>query len=205
MAKENYYRTGQVAKFLGISRYKVNALAEAGRIESELRNGMRYFPEREVERLRKVGVPEIPSHIESEPDDEQEEMPAESDEPEDGARRPARTQHPATELYATPSPELVKSQEERLKSEETLRALRNKAESKKFEKDIRDADRAEKADWIEQNKKRQKEERKRADLAYAMSKGPRNARCTATSTVKSKIYWTRLNWGKTHARRLMES
>jgi excisionase family DNA binding protein len=68
---EAYYRTGQVAKLLKVSSYHVRRLCETGLIEAEFSGQQWKVPAREVERLRKQGVPPLPQLSE----DEGEEVP----------------------------------------------------------------------------------------------------------------------------------
>ena len=63
---EVYYRTGQVAKLLKVSSYHVRQLCESGLIEAEFTGQQWKIPAREVERLRKQGVPPLPQLSEDE-------------------------------------------------------------------------------------------------------------------------------------------
>lgn len=58
---ETAYRTGQVARMLSASPYHIRRLCEAGMVEAELTDGRRWrIPSREVERLKRDGLPPIP-------------------------------------------------------------------------------------------------------------------------------------------------
>ena len=58
---ETCYRTGQAAKLLSRSSYEIRRLCEAGLIDADYSGKQWRIPAAEVERLRKDGVPEIPS------------------------------------------------------------------------------------------------------------------------------------------------
>jgi hypothetical protein len=63
-----YYRSGQTARVWAISPHLVRRLCEARLIDAERTDGGQWkIPHSEVERIKKEGVPEIPSSIE--PDD----------------------------------------------------------------------------------------------------------------------------------------
>jgi hypothetical protein len=63
-----YYRSGQAARVWAISPHLVRRLCEAGLIKAERTSGGQWkIPHSEVERIKKEGLPEIPSSIE--PDD----------------------------------------------------------------------------------------------------------------------------------------
>jgi len=63
-----YYRSGQAARVWAISPHLVRRLCEAGLIAAERSDGGQWkIPHSEVERIKKEGLPEIPSSIE--PDD----------------------------------------------------------------------------------------------------------------------------------------
>ena len=57
---EAYYRTGQVSKLLKVSSYHIRRLCETGLIEAEFTGQQWKIPAREVDRLRKQGVPPLP-------------------------------------------------------------------------------------------------------------------------------------------------
>src|SRR6266849_862210 len=67
------YRSGQAAKMWGISAHLVRRLCEAGLIETERTVGGQWkIPHSEIERIKKEGVPEIPSSIEPDQDEREE-------------------------------------------------------------------------------------------------------------------------------------
>ena len=58
---DNFYRSGQAAKQLGVSSYHVRRLCEVGEITAELTTGQQWrIPGSEIARLRREGVPDIP-------------------------------------------------------------------------------------------------------------------------------------------------
>jgi hypothetical protein len=64
MKRNGYYRSGQAARVWAISSHLVRRLCAAGLIEAERTNsGQWKIPHSEVERIKKEGIPEIPSSI----------------------------------------------------------------------------------------------------------------------------------------------
>jgi excisionase family DNA binding protein len=61
-----YYRTGQAAKVLGLSSYQLRRLAECGLIDADFTGNQWRISSREVERLHKEGVPEVPAGVDAE-------------------------------------------------------------------------------------------------------------------------------------------
>jgi hypothetical protein len=125
---DGWYRTGAVAKLLGVSQYRIRELARAGLIESELRRNYRYIPGREVERLKREGLPPMPGSADID------EAHGPEQQPTHGTTRPART-HLTEALYAEPSDQLAKSKEKLIRLEHT-------AEAKRLKREIREIDRA---------------------------------------------------------------
>ena len=69
-----YYRSGQAARVWAISPHLVRRLCEAGLIDAERTGGGQWkIPHFEVERIKKEGLPEIPSSIETDDGKYQEE------------------------------------------------------------------------------------------------------------------------------------
>jgi Helix-turn-helix domain len=69
-----YYRSGQAARVWGISPHLVRRLCEAGLIDAERTGGGQWkIPHAEVERIKNEGLPEIPSSIESDDGESDEE------------------------------------------------------------------------------------------------------------------------------------
>jgi len=124
---DGWYRTGAVAKLLGVSQYRIRELARAGLIESELRRNYRYIPGREVERLKREGLPPMPASADIDGAHGPEQQPSH------GTTRPARTRL-TEELYAEPSDRLAKSKE-------TVIRLEHAAEAKRLRRDMRESDR----------------------------------------------------------------
>ena len=131
--KENWYRTGAVAKTLGTSPHKIRELARAGLIESQARNGYRYIPGREVERLQNEGLPAMPANTAVDEPDENEGQEADRQQRPDG--RPAARSRLTQDLYAEPSRQLAKSKEKVIRLEHTV-------EAKKLQQQSREIDRA---------------------------------------------------------------
>jgi hypothetical protein len=123
-ANENWYRTGAVAKMLGTSQHRIRELARAGVIGSEVRNGYRYIPATEVERLRKEGIPPMPANMEPEPANDAVQ-----------SANPPRPARGTPELYAEPSRQLAQSKEKLIR-------LEHEAQGKRIQKEIREMDRA---------------------------------------------------------------
>ena len=65
--KQNFYRTGQAGKQLGISSYRIRQLCESGLIpDAELTEGGQWLvPASEVEKLSKEGVPPTPKTVDT--------------------------------------------------------------------------------------------------------------------------------------------
>lgn len=102
-----YYRSGQAARVWGISSHLVRRLCEAGLIEAEQTDGGQWkIPRFEVDRINKEGIPEIPSPIESDKTEEEEEGPK------------------SNGLLAPPSGEVVTSAEEVVVAENQLKKLK---------------------------------------------------------------------------------
>jgi hypothetical protein len=130
--KENWYRTGAAAKLLGTSPHRIRELARAGLIESQLRNGYRYIPAHEVERLQKEGVPPMPASADLESEDTQD-----PDHQAEGPPRPTRGRL-AQELYGEPSRQLARSKEKVIQLQHTVEAQRLKHESREIESQTRE-------------------------------------------------------------------
>jgi excisionase family DNA binding protein len=56
-----WYRTGQVAKALGVSSYTIRRLADSGLIEASYTGNQWRIPASEVDRLLKEGIPDLPA------------------------------------------------------------------------------------------------------------------------------------------------
>jgi hypothetical protein len=99
MAKQNFYRVGQVGKQLGLSSYKIRRLAESGLIpDAEFSGSQWHIPVAAVERMKKEGVPPLPKVV-----DTDHEGGSPSANPKDRA---------PTTLLAEPSDEMVRAAEE---------------------------------------------------------------------------------------------
>jgi excisionase family DNA binding protein len=105
---EASYRTGQVAKMLGLSSYQVRRLAETGMIDTEYSGKQWRVPAAEVDRLLKEGIPEIPANG----------TRAENPTP----AKPSNSQ-PSNGLLAPPSDVVVNAAEEVVVLENEVRSL----------------------------------------------------------------------------------
>lgn len=161
--KTNWYRTGTVAKQLGTSAHKVRELARAGLIESQLRNGYRYIPGGEVERLKKEGLPPMPANLEPDSSD--------ADQRADGPPRPIRSRL-VQELYADPSPQLARAKEKVIEQELAL-------ESKRIQQESRELDRQAKEE--RRRLREQREEERQATQVQAWRDGYLHDACRKVS------------------------
>lgn len=127
--KENWYRTGAAARQLNTSQHTIRELAKAGLIESQMRNGYRYIPAREIERLLSEGLPPTPANADLESTDEGSEAP-------DAPTRP-RTRA-TQELYAEPSRQLARSKEKVLLMENEVETKRLQRQSRAFDRTARE-------------------------------------------------------------------
>jgi excisionase family DNA binding protein len=126
---DNFYRSGQAAKQLGVSSYHLRRLCEVGEINAELTAGQQWrIPASEIVRLRREGIPDIP--VESD-DGEDATYTSSEGEPED----------PPDGLLAAPSAELIEAAEEVKIVENRLRKRRVERESEEVEDWFRDRDR----------------------------------------------------------------
>jgi hypothetical protein len=130
--KENWYRTGAAAKLLTTSPYKIRELFRAGLIPSELRNGYRYISARELDRLKREGLPPMPASADLD-SEEGRDGSLESDSPP----RPTRSRL-AGELYGDPSRKLVASKEGVIRLQHSVEAKRLKEESRQMDRAARE-------------------------------------------------------------------
>jgi hypothetical protein len=109
-----YYRIGQAAARLGRSKYHMRRLAEEDLIRYKTtRTGQLLFPDSEIERLEKAGVPPVPAT--AEPEDAEE---------FDDERIADREPFPKDELLAAPSRRVISSAEKVLASRHKLEKMR---------------------------------------------------------------------------------
>ena len=128
---ESYFRSGQVAKQLGVSSYHVRRLCEVGEINADLTAGQQWrIPQSEVARLRREGIPDIP--VES--DDGPDESPSASCREEDPGEPPAG-------LLAAPSDEVIGAAEEVKIVESRLQKRRLEKQAEELEDWFRDRNR----------------------------------------------------------------
>lgn len=129
--RTQWFRTGAAARMLGTSRHTILALAKAGLIESEIRNGYRYIPDYEIERLQKEGLPPVPTAVEVE-----DHGPTHVDESPSGRgdTRPFQRSRLAQELYREPSARLARAKENLIEQQIALEAKRLRQESAELER-----------------------------------------------------------------------
>jgi DNA-binding transcriptional MerR regulator len=125
--KENWYRTGAAARQLNTSQHTIRELAKAGLIETQMRNGYRYIPAREIERLLSEGLPPTPANADLEGTDDQQ-----SDSP------PRTRSRGVQELYAEPSRQLARSKEKVLVMENEVEAKRLQNQSRQLDRNARE-------------------------------------------------------------------
>ena len=146
---ESHFRSGQVAKQLGVSSYHVRRLCEVGEINADLTAGQQWrIPASEIARLRREGIPDVP--VESE------------DGEEDSTRtsyREADPGEPPEGLLASPSEELIGAAEE-------VKIVENRLKKRRIEKDAEEVE-----DWFRDRNRRQAAleaaERQKAEAAQA--------------------------------------
>jgi len=138
-----FLRTGQAAKELGVSSHHIRRLCESGEVAAELTRGQQWkIPLSEVERLKKQGVPPIPSDVhQSEAEDE-----------------PPATEAPP-DLYAEPSGELIEAAEQ-------VKIVENQLRRRQLERDAEEVE-----DWFrdrqDQQAAKEKAARREAEGARA--------------------------------------
>jgi len=147
---ESYYRTGQVAKQLGVSSYHVRRLCEAGEIAAEITNGQQWkIPASEVARLRREGLPEIPLELKDED--------AQFRDTPDARTRPPNDVPEG--LLAAPSAEVIGAAEE-------VKVAESRLQKRRIEKEAEEVE-----DWFRDRERRQADlaaaERQRAEQAEA--------------------------------------
>ena len=169
---ESYFRSGQVAKQLGVSSYHVRRLCEVGEINADLTAGQQWrIPQSEVARLRREGIPDIP--VES--DDGPDESPSASCREEDPDEPPAG-------LLAAPSDEVIGAAEEVKIVESRLQKRRLEKQAEELEDWFRDRNRRQAAQETAERQKAegaQAEQRRRkwldAWIQYALNSRPYDA------------------------------
>ncbi|MGA2186752.1 MAG: helix-turn-helix domain-containing protein [Bryobacteraceae bacterium] len=169
---ESYFRTGQAAKQLGVSSYRIRRLCEAGEITAEITDGQQYkIPASEIVRLQREGLPEVPVELDDNPDDFQ------------------GTPHSGTDsgdvpdgLLAAPSAELIGAAEEVKIVESRLQKRRIEKEAEEVEDWFRDRDRRQAALQAAERRKAeaaQAEQRRRkwidSWIQYALNSRPYDA------------------------------
>jgi hypothetical protein len=148
MAKQNFYRVGQVGKELGLSSYKIRRLAESGLIPDAEFSGVQWhIPVAAVERMKREGVPALPKIIDT--DNEGESPTANPKE-----RAP-------TTLLAEPSSEMIAAAEEAEISSRELTVAKNNLERKRVRREESEID-----DYFENKAKRLQEEEEQQYRRY---------------------------------------
>jgi hypothetical protein len=140
---ESCYRTGQIARLLHVSSFRIRRLAETGLIEADYSGKQWRIPGRELERLQKEGVPEIPANT------------GESQSPP--PRPKSASGHPG--LLGAPSPDLIKSAETVLATENLVKKLKLEQELAQTQEwfDKRQQEEAERLAEVEQARREQQE------------------------------------------------
>jgi hypothetical protein len=159
---EGNFTTGQAALALGISSYKVRTLCEAGLIDAELTGTGRWkIPQRELAHLQRHGIPEIPREPvdSSDVEADDEETPQSTN-----GTRPA----PKAALYGPPSKQLIASKEKVVR-------LRNKAEAQDLERQIRQANRADREEQQQRAEARRRKQWIERCLDYSVSRVPKGS------------------------------
>src|ERR1035437_5852776 len=120
---ESYFRSGQVAKQLGVSSYHVRRLCEVGEINADLTAGQQWrIPASEIARLRREGIPDVP--VES-GDGDDDAIYTSSPETDPG--------EPPEGLLAAPSDELIEAAEDVKIVESRLKKRRVEKEAEEGE------------------------------------------------------------------------
>ena len=176
---ESCFRTGQLARVLGVSSYQIRRLAETGLIEAEYSGKQWRIPARELERLQRDGVPEIPANTGA------------TQSPPTRPKSPSG--HPA--LFAEPSEQVIEAAEEVVVLENEVKGLglrRQKEEAldwfreREAEKEERLAaqDQAELERAEAERRRQARAERDSRWLEYALNSVPHEAR----SEVETELY-----------------
>ena len=169
---EGTFSTGQAALALGISSYKVRTLCAAGAIDGELTGTGRWrIPARELRRLQKHGIPEVPR----EPADSSD-VKADDEEAPQSVNGTGPAPKPA--LYGPPSKGLVASREKVVR-------LRNKAEAQDLQRQIHQADRADHEEQQQRAAARRREQWLERWLDHASSRVPKGSGLHAD--IRSKV------------------
>ena len=128
---EGYYRTGAAAKELNISTYHLRKLAESGSIEADYTGRQWRFPESEINRLKREGIPPIPTTAE----------------PEHHNPQPAgrNTNGHRSEELAEEDPEVVESAA-------AVKVKENRVKNRKLDRDLEETE-----DWFRERDEREAE------------------------------------------------
>ena len=146
---ESFYRSGQVAKQLGVSSYHIRRLCEVGAITAEITAGQQWrIPGSEISRLRKEGIPDVP--VES----------------EDGEDDSTRTSYDETDPDEPPEGLLAAPSEELIEAAEEVKIVESRLKKRRIEKDAEEVE-----DWFRDRNRRQAAleaaERQKAEAAQA--------------------------------------
>src|ERR1039458_7133477 len=130
---ESFYRSGQVAKQLGVSSYHIRRLCEVGAITAEITAGQQWrIPGSEIARLRKEGIPDVP--VES----------------EDGEDDSTRTSYDETDPDEPPEGLLAAPSEELIEAAEEVKIVESRLKKRRIEKDAEEVE-----DWFRDRNRRQ--------------------------------------------------
>jgi hypothetical protein len=197
-----YYRSGQAARLWGISSHLVRRLCEAGQIEAELTDGGQWkIPHSEVERIRKEGIPEIPSSIEQDGVEDEEEAAVDIS--------------PGGHLLAPPSDLVVTSAEEVIVAENRLKKLRIDKDTEETRDWFRERQRVdEETEYREQQTELERAARVQADhdrvvwqdswLAIALLSLPREAPAEFRLVIRQTVADALDSLGPRHSRQVIE-
>jgi hypothetical protein len=119
--KQNFYSTGQAAKLLEVSSYRIRRLCETGVFPgAEYTEGKQWLiPAAEAEKMKRDGVPPTPRTVDTDTDTE----------------RPRKDTVSTTTLLAAPSAAMVGAAEEAEISGRQLTVAKNKLEQNRVAKE----------------------------------------------------------------------
>src|SRR5713101_2463651 len=152
MSEESYLRTGQVAKRLGRSSYEIRRLLECGLIQGEYTGNQWRILVKEVDRVEREGVPDVPVSL-RQPEDE-------PDDWEDPGENPSQP--------APPSQEVIAAADDVMIEQARVQTARHRLERRRIERDL-----AETEDFFSEREARERE-RKTADQLKAQAAAAEN-------------------------------
>jgi excisionase family DNA binding protein len=146
---QDFYRSGQAAKQLGVSSYYVRRLCEAGAIAAEVTAGQQWLiPGAEIARILREGVPDIPVG------------------PDDATASPGRASIDETAPEELPEGLLTAPSDALIDAAEEVKIVEHGLKKRRIEKDAEEVE-----DWFRERQRRQAaleaEEREKAEAAVA--------------------------------------